>query len=152
MLGFPEAEMAIDWNYGCVQYADHQGNLRAAKCTKPWYKMTVMLQSGLDISPVIRIILTRTIFKRVRCHAERPKWQGCVALGGLRRTTHCKLFYEQSFFELYKKQQVLLFLSGIVIGFQKKCDVLFHDAALVLVVLSCARVVSPSVALGVYSH
>ena len=52
MLGIPEKEIAIDWNtvvfsmltikgiYGCEMY-------------ETWYKMTVMLQSGLNIKPII---------------------------------------------------------------------------------------------------
>ncbi len=52
MLGIPEGEMTIDWR--TVVF-----NMLTVKCIygremyETWYKMSVMLQSGLDITPVI---------------------------------------------------------------------------------------------------
>jgi len=52
MLGIPEAEMAIDWNTVVFNMLTIKG-IYGREMYETWYKMTVMLQSGLDISPVI---------------------------------------------------------------------------------------------------
>ncbi len=52
MLGIPEKEMAIDWNTVVFNMLTIQG-IYGREMYETWYKMTVMLQSGLDISPVI---------------------------------------------------------------------------------------------------
>lgn len=52
MLGIPEHEMAIDWNLVIFNMLTLKG-IYGREMYETWYKMTVMLQSGLDISPVI---------------------------------------------------------------------------------------------------
>lgn len=52
MLGIPESEMSIDWNTVVFNMLTIKG-IYGREMYETWYKMTVMLQSGLDISPVI---------------------------------------------------------------------------------------------------
>jgi threonine 3-dehydrogenase len=52
MLGIPSAEMAIDWNQVIFNQLTLRG-IYGREMYETWYKMTVMLESGLDISPVI---------------------------------------------------------------------------------------------------
>ncbi|HWQ52085.1 MAG TPA: L-threonine 3-dehydrogenase [Bryobacteraceae bacterium] len=52
MLGIPTGEMAIDWNTVIFNMLTIQG-IYGREMYETWYKMTVMLESGLDISPVI---------------------------------------------------------------------------------------------------
>ena len=52
MLGIPEEEMAIDWNAVVFNMLTIKG-IYGRQMYETWYKMTVMLQSGLDINPVI---------------------------------------------------------------------------------------------------
>jgi threonine 3-dehydrogenase len=52
MLGIPEKEMAIDWNLVVFNMLTIKG-IYGREMYETWYKMTVMLQSGLDIQPII---------------------------------------------------------------------------------------------------
>ena len=52
MLGIPEKEMAIDWNTVVFNMLTIKG-IYGREMYETWYKMTVMLQSGLDVAPVI---------------------------------------------------------------------------------------------------
>lgn len=52
MLGIPPQDMAIDWNRVVFNMLTIKG-IYGREMYETWYKMTVMLQSGLDISPVI---------------------------------------------------------------------------------------------------
>jgi threonine 3-dehydrogenase len=52
MLGIPTEDMAIDWNTVVFNMLTIKG-IYGREMYETWYKMTVMLQSGLDISPVI---------------------------------------------------------------------------------------------------
>ena len=52
MLGIPEKEMAIDWNTVVFNMLTIKG-IYGREMYETWYKMTVMLQSGLRIDPVI---------------------------------------------------------------------------------------------------
>ena len=52
MLGIPKKEMAIDWNTVVFNMLTIKG-IYGREMYETWYKMTVMLQSGLDIAPVI---------------------------------------------------------------------------------------------------
>jgi threonine 3-dehydrogenase len=52
MLGIPTGEMAIDWNTVVFNMITIRG-IYGREMYETWYKMTVMIQSGLDISPVI---------------------------------------------------------------------------------------------------
>jgi threonine 3-dehydrogenase len=51
-LGIPSREMAIDWNTVVFNMITIRG-IYGREMYETWYKMTVMIQSGLDISPVI---------------------------------------------------------------------------------------------------
>ncbi len=52
LLGIPEKEMAIDWNLVIFNMLTLKG-IYGREMYETWYMMTVMLQSGLDIRPVI---------------------------------------------------------------------------------------------------
>jgi threonine 3-dehydrogenase len=52
LLGLPEREMAIDWNTVIFKMLTIKG-IYGREMYETWYKMTVMLQSGLDIKRVI---------------------------------------------------------------------------------------------------
>jgi threonine 3-dehydrogenase len=52
MLGIPSEEIAIDWNKVVFNMLTIKG-IYGREMYETWYKMTVMLQSGLDIAPVI---------------------------------------------------------------------------------------------------
>ena len=63
MLGIPEGEMAIDWNEVVFNMLTIKG-IYGREMYETWYKMTVMIQSGLDISPVITHRLPYTEFQQ----------------------------------------------------------------------------------------
>ena len=52
MLGIPSGEMAIDWNRVIFNQLTLRG-IYGREMYETWYKMTVLLESGLDISGVI---------------------------------------------------------------------------------------------------
>ncbi len=52
MLGIPSQPIAIDWNQVIFNQLTLRG-IYGREMYETWYKMTVMLESGLDISPVI---------------------------------------------------------------------------------------------------
>src|SRR3954447_20035622 len=52
MLGIPAGEMAIDWRQVIFNMLTVKG-IYGREMYETWYKMTVMLESGLDITPVI---------------------------------------------------------------------------------------------------
>jgi threonine 3-dehydrogenase len=52
MLGIPTAEMAIDWNKVVFNMLTVKG-IYGREMYETWYKMTVMLESGLNILPII---------------------------------------------------------------------------------------------------
>ncbi|MGB8166296.1 MAG: L-threonine 3-dehydrogenase [Chthoniobacteraceae bacterium] len=52
LLGIPGGEMAIDWNKVIFNMLTIKG-IYGREMYETWYKMTVMIQSGLDITPVI---------------------------------------------------------------------------------------------------
>lgn len=52
MLGIPGAEITIDWNTVIFNMLTIKG-IYGREMYETWYKMTVMIQSGLDIEPVI---------------------------------------------------------------------------------------------------
>jgi len=62
MLGIPAEEMAIDWNTVVFNMLTIKG-IYGREMYETWYKMTVMLQSGLDISPVITHRMDYTDFE-----------------------------------------------------------------------------------------
>jgi len=52
MLGIPDKDIAIDWHTVIFNMLTIKG-IYGREMYETWYKMTVMLQSGLDIKPVI---------------------------------------------------------------------------------------------------
>jgi len=52
MLGIPDREMSIDWNTVIFNMLTIKG-IYGREMYETWYKMTVMLQSGLDLRPII---------------------------------------------------------------------------------------------------
>jgi threonine 3-dehydrogenase len=52
MLGIPEENTAIDWNTVVFNMITIKG-IYGREMYETWYKMTVMIQSGMDITPVI---------------------------------------------------------------------------------------------------
>ncbi len=52
MLGIPNQEMAIEWNQVIFNMLTIKG-IYGREMYETWYKMTVMLESGLNIAPVI---------------------------------------------------------------------------------------------------
>jgi threonine 3-dehydrogenase len=63
MLGIPEGEMAIDWNTVIFSMLTIKG-IYGREMYETWYKMTVMLQSGLNLRPVITHRFPYTEFER----------------------------------------------------------------------------------------
>lgn len=52
MLGIPEGDLTIDWRKVVFNMLTIKG-IYGREIFETWYKMTVMIQSGLDLSPVI---------------------------------------------------------------------------------------------------
>jgi threonine 3-dehydrogenase len=63
MLGIPDKDIAIDWNTIIFRMLTIKG-IYGREMYETWYKMTVMLQSGLDIKPVITHRLPWTEFEQ----------------------------------------------------------------------------------------
>lgn len=63
MLGIPPNEMSIDWRKLIFNMLTIKG-IYGREMYETWYKMSVMLQSGLDISPVITHRLHYTEFEK----------------------------------------------------------------------------------------
>jgi threonine 3-dehydrogenase len=63
MLGIPSEEVAIDWNTVIFNMLTIKG-IYGREMYETWYKMTVMLQGGLDISPVITHRYTADEFQK----------------------------------------------------------------------------------------
>ena len=76
MLGIPSAEIAIDWHKVVFNMLTIKG-IYGREMYETWYKMTVLLESGLDISPDHHPPLS---LHRVRaglcCDEVRRLWQG----------------------------------------------------------------------------
>jgi threonine 3-dehydrogenase len=52
LLGIPEKELSIDWHSVIFNMLTIKG-IYGREMYETWYKMTVMLQSGLDLAPVV---------------------------------------------------------------------------------------------------
>lgn len=52
MLGIPAGELAVDWNKVVFNMLTIKG-IYGREIFETWYKMTTMIQSGLDLSPII---------------------------------------------------------------------------------------------------
>lgn len=63
MLGIPSGPMDVDWNKVVFNMLTIKG-IYGREMYETWYMMTVMLQSGLDISPVITHRFSATEFEK----------------------------------------------------------------------------------------
>lgn len=63
MLGIPGKEMAIDWNTVIFSMLTIKG-IYGREMYETWYKMTVMLQGGLDLKPIITHRFPYTEFEK----------------------------------------------------------------------------------------
>ncbi len=63
MLGIPAEEMAIDWNTVIFNMLTIKG-VYGREMYETWYKMSVLVESGMDISPVITHRLPYTDFEQ----------------------------------------------------------------------------------------
>jgi len=63
VLGIPEKEVAINWNTVVFNMLTIKG-IYGREMYETWYKMTVMIQSGLDIDPVITHRLHYTEYEK----------------------------------------------------------------------------------------
>jgi threonine 3-dehydrogenase len=52
MLGLPASEIAVDWSNVVLKMLTIKG-IYGREMFETWYAMSVLLQAGLDISPVI---------------------------------------------------------------------------------------------------
>lgn len=63
MLGIPEKEIAIDWNLVVFNMLTIKG-IYGREMYETWYKMSVLVQTGLDIRPVITHRFPYTEFQK----------------------------------------------------------------------------------------
>jgi threonine 3-dehydrogenase len=63
MLGIPSGEMSMDWHTVIFNMLTIKG-IYGREMYETWYKMTVMLESGLDITPVITHRFPYTEFEK----------------------------------------------------------------------------------------
>ena len=63
LLGIPPGEMAIDWNTVVFNMITIKG-IYGREMYETWYMMTSMLQSGLDISPIVTHRMDYTEFEK----------------------------------------------------------------------------------------
>lgn len=63
MLGIPSEQMAIDWNKVVFNMLTIKG-IYGREMYETWYQMSVMLESGLNINPVITHRLPYTEFEQ----------------------------------------------------------------------------------------
>jgi threonine 3-dehydrogenase len=63
MLGIPAGAMAINWSTVVFNMITIKG-IYGREMYETWYKMTVMIQSGLDVDPVITHRLHYTDFEK----------------------------------------------------------------------------------------
>ena len=78
MLGIPSEQIAIDWNLVVFNMLTIRG-IYGREMYETWYKMTVLLESGLDISPVITHRFHFTDFEK-GFHAMQSGQSGKVIL------------------------------------------------------------------------
>ena len=84
MLGIPPEEFAIDWNQVVFNMLTIKG-IYGREMYETWYAMSVMLQSGLDISPVITHHFGHDEYEEAFATARRRRGrQGHPGLEGLR--------------------------------------------------------------------
>ncbi len=83
ILGIPPAEVSIDWNQVIFKGLVLKG-VYGREMFETWYKMVAMLQSGLDVAPVVthRFPAARTPRPSRRCarvRAARSSWTGLAS-------------------------------------------------------------------------
>ena len=94
MLGIPDTEIAIDWHQVVFNMLTIKG-IYGREMYETWYQMTVMLQSGLDVKPVITHRFPWNEFERAfavagSVRAARSSWSGTRAWGrGFRGSERC---------------------------------------------------------------
>ena len=62
LLGIPEGEMSIDWNTVIFNMLTIKG-IYGREMYETWYRMSVMIEAGLDIDPIITHRLSYTDFQ-----------------------------------------------------------------------------------------
>ena len=101
LLGIPPPDMAIDWNQVIFKGLVIKG-IYGREMFETWYKMAAMLQSGLDMSPIIthrfvcRAVRGGVRGDAVRARAARSSSTGLPSAGSrgfaeLRHTRHVHL-------------------------------------------------------------
>ena len=83
ILGIPSTDVAIDWNKVIFNMLTLKG-IYGREMYETWYKMTVMLESGLDITPVITHRLSYSEYER-GFEAMRSGTSGKVILNWMER-------------------------------------------------------------------
>jgi threonine 3-dehydrogenase len=63
MLGIPSGDVTVDWNKIIFNMLTLKG-IYGREIFETWYKMTVMIQSGLDLAPIITHRLPYTEYER----------------------------------------------------------------------------------------
>ncbi len=85
MLGIPSQPIAIDWRTVIFSMLTIKG-IYGREMYETWYKMTVMLQSGLDIKPVITHRFPYTEYEQAfERHAQGRIRESDFELGNLSR-------------------------------------------------------------------
>ena len=79
MLGIPSEEIAVDWNTVVFNMLTIKG-IYGREMYETWFKMSVMLQSGLDISPVITHRFGADEFEKVGLRRDEVGESGKVIL------------------------------------------------------------------------
>ena len=83
LLGIPPADMAIDWNQVIFKGLEIKG-IYGREMFETWYKMVAMLQSGLDLSPIITHHYAADEFEAAFATAiSGASGQGRARLGGV---------------------------------------------------------------------
>ena len=87
MLGLPAEEFAVDWARIVTSMITIKG-IYGREMFETWYAMSVLLEGGLDLAPVItgRYPLPR-LRGRLRRRGQRPRRQGHPRLD---RLTRCR--------------------------------------------------------------
>ncbi|STD49990.1 L-threonine 3-dehydrogenase [Edwardsiella tarda] len=81
MLGIPPGNMAIDWNQVIFKGLVIKG-IYGREMFETWYKMAALLQSGLDLAPIITHRYAIDDFQQGVCRdALGSLWQGDPRLG-----------------------------------------------------------------------
>ena len=76
LLGIPSEDIAIDWNQVIFKGLTIKG-IYGRQMFETWYKMASLLQSGLNVRPVITHSCITPIRAGLRHHGRRPGGQDC---------------------------------------------------------------------------